>query len=87
MSIIRDIFYSNRGNKDSIKISKEYCEINKGAYAILERLEKGLTEEQKKLLDDLWLEAGGLEGEMMLSGFTEGFKVGLLIGKEVFGGE
>lgn len=83
-SIIEEIYYGNCENHETIKPSEEYWNIHKEYGKIYEKLEEGLNEEQKQLLSDLYVEGGGLEGEMACTHFKEGFKMGLLIAVEAF---
>lgn len=81
-SIIKDIFYGERGHNETIKESKEYWDTMNRAAKISEELMEGLTEKQKDLLGKLQFAEMGLESEAAITYFTEGFKIGLLIGVE-----
>lgn len=83
-SILEEIYYCKRGNSEVIEASEEYWKVHKKYEEIYEKLEEGLNDKQKKLLDELFVQGGGLEGEMALSHFKEGFKLGLLVAVEAF---
>lgn len=82
ISIIKDIFYGKRGHSETIKESEEYWNLIDQAAKISEELIKGLTEKQKELLNKLEHTEMGLESEAAFSHFTEGFKIGVLMGIE-----
>lgn len=81
-SIIEDIYYGKRGFVETIKASKEYWKVHEEFGKIYEKLESQLTDEQKKLLDELYSTSGGMESEHGISRFKEGVKIGLLIAIE-----
>ena len=83
-SVLRDIYHGDQKNIENFKESKEYWEVHKQYEELYEKLEEGLSEEQKKVLDDLFIMSGGLESEAGCTWFKEGFKMGLLIAVEVF---
>ena len=83
-SILRDIYHGDQKNVENFEESKEYWEVHKQYEELYEKLEQSLTDEQKKILDDLFIMSGGLESEASCTWFKEGFKMGLLISVEVF---
>ena len=84
-SIIEEIYYGNRGDYNTIKAGEKYFKVKERYCEIHDKLEEGLNEEQKQLLDDLFIQSGGLEGEFACSHFKEGFKLGMLVAFEVLG--
>lgn len=82
-SVLRDIYHGNQANVQNFKESKEYWEASSEYNELYEKLEQGLNDEQKKILDDLFVMTGGLESEASCTWFKEGFKMGLLIAIEV----
>ncbi len=85
-SVIEEIYYGNCKNYETIELSEEYWKVNKKYGELYEKLEEGLNEEQKKLLNDLYVQSAGLEGEAACTHFKEGFKMGLLIAIEALHG-
>lgn len=83
-SIIKDVFYGERGQFDTIEESKEYWAAMEQAAKISGELEEGLSEKQKELFKKLEQAEMDIESEAALTFFTEGFKIGLLIGFECF---
>lgn len=81
-SIIEDIYYGKRGFVETIKASKEYWKVHEEFGKIYEKLESQLTDEQKNILNELYLAMGGLESEQCITNFKEGVKIGLLIAIE-----
>ena len=82
-SVLRDIYHGEQRNIENFEESKEYWEVHKQYDELYEKLLQGLNEEQKKILDDLFVMSGGLESEASCTWFKEGFKMGLLIALEV----
>lgn len=82
ISIVKEIFYGNKGHYETIKESKEYWRIMDEAATLSASLEESLSEKQKEIFKKLTFANMGLEAEAALSYFTEGFKLGLLIGIE-----
>ena len=82
-SILDDIYFGERGHCETIKISEKYKQIKKEYAKIYDTLENGLNDEQKQLLDELFLQSGGLESELACTHFKEGFKLGMLIALEI----
>ena len=83
-SILRDIYHGEQKNIENFEESKEYLEVKSNYNVLYEKLEKSLNEEQKKILDDLFVISGGLESEASCTWFKEGFKMGMLIAVEIF---
>ena len=83
-SVLRDIYHGDQKNIENFKESEEYKEVQRKYGELYEKLEEGLNEEQKKILDDLYLLSGGLESEASCTWFKEGFKMGMLIAVEIF---
>ena len=83
-SIIEEIYIGNRGSCDTIKAGEKYFKVKEKYCKIYDKLEEGLNDGQKQLLDDLFMQSGGLEGELACSHFKEGFKLGMLVAIEVF---
>ncbi|MBR1975060.1 MAG: hypothetical protein IKA20_04345 [Clostridia bacterium] len=48
-----------------------------------ERLEETLTEEQKKMLDDLYIKFGGVIAQQEERHYSRGFKTGVWLGLEL----
>ncbi len=63
----------------SLGKSEEYKKIKKDYGKLYEELESGLNENQKKILDDLFLLSAGSEAEASLVSFKEGIKTAFLV--------
>lgn len=83
-SIIEEIYLGKRGHSEMIKASDEYWKVHDEVGKYYEKLESQLTDEQKKILNDLYTEMGGLEAEQGLTHFKEGVKIGMLLAIEAF---
>lgn len=83
-SILEDIYYGRRCYCENIEAGEEYWEVHKEYDKIYEELEKGLNDDQKKILDELFITTGGLEDKLACAHFKEGFKIGLLVAIEAF---
>ncbi len=85
-SIIEEIYECN-GYNQNIKPSEEYWEIHDDVGELLDKLNAVLDDGHKKVLNDLYLNCGGLQSALARAHFKEGFKLGLILGSEVFGKE
>lgn len=81
-SVIEEIYYNVEGN---FKEDKEYWETNKKYGELYDKLSENLTDEQKKLLMEIYNASSGLEASVGCTHFREGFKWGMLVAAEVFG--
>ncbi len=84
-SILEEIYYGEKGFYEKIKPSEGYLKVHKEYCQIHDKLEEGLNDEQKKILDDLFIATCGLEDKIACTHFIEGFKIGLLVAVETFG--
>lgn len=84
-SIIKEMLVNNRCSDENIPTSKKFKTVLKKIEEIEEKIKKLLPEdEREKLMWDYSLLQGELGSEVESSSFAEGFKIGLLIGAEVF---
>ena len=83
-SIIRKIFYKELGYHEQVPNDEEYEKSSKEYGEAYETLEKTLNKEQKKMLDEIFLCGGGVQGALEQIYFKEGFSAGLRLGAEVF---
>ena len=81
-SIIEQIFCRQEPMYESIPRSEEYLKREREYDSIHTKIEDTLNEEQKQLLDDLWLAGVVLTSEANLTYFKEGVKFGLLLAME-----
>lgn len=81
-SVIEEIYYNV---EDNFKEDKEYWETNKKYGELYDKLSENLTDEQKKLLMEIYNASSGLEASVGCTHFKEGFKWGMLVAAEVFG--
>lgn len=84
-SIIAAIYNKERAFAETIELSEKYKQTDKAAGDIYDKIDDVLNDEYKELLDEMCTLYAGTEAEYAQLNFIEGFKIGLLIGKEVFG--
>ena len=75
-SAIKEIYNNESGYYELIKPGEEYWKKHAEYCEIYEKILEGSTEQQKKLLDELYMQGAGLESEMGETHFIEGFKLG-----------
>lgn len=82
--IIKDLF--ERGCiSESMPVSKAQKETAKKLFEFEERMKKYLPEkDSERIIAEYSLLQGELNSETESTSFTEGFKIGLLVGLEVF---
>ncbi len=85
-SIIREIFYGNRGHCEAIKGSGEYRELLNRSAELSKKLTEGLNEGQIELFNQICTLQADMEAEVALSHFTEGVKIGALVDRECLEG-
>ncbi|MDE6505022.1 MAG: hypothetical protein K2L42_04045 [Clostridia bacterium] len=73
-SAIYSLLYNKHGNIETINYSDEYYAVQKQYDECYEKLEAVLNDEQKRILDDLFLLSGGLQSEAESAYYEEGFK-------------
>lgn len=78
-SVIEEIYYNVEGN---FKEDKEYWEINKNYGELFDKLSEKLTDEQKKLLIEIYNASSGMEAEVGCTHFKEGVRMGMLLAIE-----
>lgn len=83
-SIIKKIFYKESGFRENVPDDEEYKKRSAEYDKNYEALEETLTERQRKMLDDLYLCGGGVDGVVNYLYFKDGFQAGLLLGMELF---
>ena len=74
-SVLEEIYFANEGLCEKIKAGEEYDRIDREYSKVYDRLLEGLDDDQKKMLDELYLLSGGMESEAQLTFFKEGFKL------------
>lgn len=82
-SVVRDIYYGEHVNYETIALSDKYNKISIKRNELFEKLEKELSEAQRKLLDELDDLNLDLESEAAQINYIEGFKLGLKLGIEL----
>lgn len=82
-SIIKKIYDKELGYKESIPTDEEYQEARKEYNNAYETLEETLNEEQKKMLSELFLCEGGVQGSLEFLSFKDGFSAGIKLGIEL----
>ena len=73
-SVLEELYFAGEGLCEKIKAGEEYDRINSEYSKLFDQLLEGITDEQKKMLDELYLLSGGMESEARLTFFKEGFK-------------
>lgn len=81
-SIIREIFYGNRGHSESLKLSKKYFELLEETAKLYNIIKKELSAERKIEFEKLCDLKNGLEAESAEIHFIEGVKLGIILGIE-----
>lgn len=77
--ISKEIFYHKIGYDEKAPDSEEYRKKKQECDEAYEKLNRTLSEEQQKLLDDLWLRNSGVLEELEYLNFNKGFRSGLLL--------
>ena len=73
-SVLEEIYFNNEGLYEKVDEGEEYDRLNRDYYKVHDKLLEGLNDEQKKMLDELFLLSGGMESEARLALFKEGFR-------------
>jgi len=81
-SMIKEIYYGNRGNTDAVKLSEQYTKLLSKAVDLREELEKEMTEEMKAKFGEFCDLLNESEAESSDCYYIEGVKVGILLGVE-----
>lgn len=81
-SILEEIYHGNRGNAESIDFGEAYRKAQSKGCDLLEKMEKGLSEKQKKLLIKIFWSGAEQEAEAVKAVYIEGFKIGFNIAVE-----
>nr|MDE7439252.1 hypothetical protein [Clostridia bacterium] len=81
-SIIKEIFYGERGNCDNYKTSEEYSKILEKVNKLYKEIKSVLTAEKREEFETLCKLQGDLEVETADEHFIEGVKIGILLGIE-----
>lgn len=81
-SIIKQIFYGNKGHYETIKLTEKYKKMLNKVIIYDEKLRRGLTNKQLHLYQQTNDAIEELHNVSIDNHFVEGFKLGLLIGIE-----
>lgn len=82
-STIKKIYDKELGYHENIPDDKEYQERKEEYDKAYEALEETLNDEQKKMLSELYVCEGGVEGALEFLSFKDGFRAGVRLGMEV----
>ena len=83
--IIKDIFFNSPYASENMPVTDEHKKIVKKLFEFEESIKKYLPEkDSEKIIAEYSLLQGELNAETESTSFTEGFKIGLLVGFEVF---
>ena len=80
-SILEDLF-RGAGTKE---LSDEFWEELKRSDNNYNKVFEALDDEHRLLFNEFWILYGNMEAESARANFAAGFKIGLALGKEVFG--
>ncbi len=83
-SVIKKIYERRLGYPRSISNDKEYQEVKNNYDKAYQTLENTLNEEQKKMLSDLFVCGGEVQGVMEYLQFKKGFSAGIQLGMEIY---
>ena len=81
-SVIREVYYGNRGRFDLIETTEEYKKLSDKTSEAMDELCKGLPPEQKAKFNAVCDFIADENSEYEDTVFAEGFKLGLMIGIE-----
>ncbi len=81
-SIIKEVFYGNRGSSDSMRATDKELELIKNVLKAYEAMSKTFTNEQKQLYEKFIDAKETAFCEEAENYYVEGFKLGLLMGIE-----
>ncbi len=81
-SKLEEIYFDTQAVTENAGKNERYKKAFKEYDKFHNELESGLNEEQKKLLDELFVASGGMESAYGLFAYKEGFKAALLIAIE-----
>jgi len=81
-SIIKELFYGNCGTINLIENDANYKLLFNKSFELYQQIKCFLTKNQKILFEEFCALRGSLEAEGCATHYTEGFKIGLLIGIE-----
>ena len=82
-SAIKKIYYGESCYQLKKK-KKKWEKLREKSKEIFEKFEESLTEEQKRLYEELFEYECGQSSEELLQSYKEGFKLGLTLALEVF---
>lgn len=81
-SIIKEIFYGERGNSDNYKASEEYYKILEKVSKLHKEILDKMSDERKEKFEKFCNLQDQLEVETADAHFIEGVKIGILLGIE-----
>ena len=82
-STIKKIYDKELGYRNNIPDDQEYRECKEEYDKVYDALEVTLNEEQKKMLSELYVCEGGVEGALEYLSFKDGFRAGVKLGIEL----
>ena len=78
--------YKGETHYENIPVTEEWKRLADESLKVYEKFYPSLTEEQKKQYDEIYDYESGQEAEIAKRYYEEGFKLGLALAAEVFGG-
>lgn len=84
-SVIIDTLIYNNIHGEEFITSEKYDDLMSELHNQIDSLSKGLTEEQKIALNDIYYRYIQIDWETAETYFESGFKLGVKFGKEIFG--
>ncbi len=85
ISIIKQLFFGERGQYENIITGKRYKELFEELYDMCKELSKDFNDKQKELFEKICSKQAEMESEAIFQNYREGFKIGLLLALECLG--
>ncbi|MDE5765705.1 MAG: hypothetical protein K2I17_00890 [Clostridia bacterium] len=82
VSIIKELFFGERGQHENIITGKRYKKLCEELFEVCKELSKDFNEKQKELFEMICNMQAEIEGEAVFQNYREGFKIGLLLALE-----
>lgn len=83
-SIIKEIFYGNRGASDSFTMPEEYRRKSKESLKKIDEFSQALNEEQRAAFNAILDKELDIGGDAEEAFFVEAMKIGIRLGGEAF---
>lgn len=81
-SIIKQLFFGERGQYENIITGKRYKELFEELYEMCKELSNDFNDKQKELFEKICSKQAQIESEAIFQNYREGFKIGLILAFE-----